>query len=123
MKFSASEVNDVLARPHEFGFCTFEEYSRKHYSKREQMIGRHDDEVAAIDRGDPMLGCLQRYYVENYRADSLEQCERIAHEMGMNLHRDFLVKPQLRHDPSTRLGFYNEVRFVPKTTIQRRKSW
>lgn len=118
-----SGIDDVLERPSDYGFCSVDEFTRKHYNKRERMVGRHDDEVTAIDRGDHVLGCLQKYFVGDYRVDSLEQAERLAREMGMNLHRDFVVKPQLRHDPGTRLGFYNEVRFVAKVTIQRRKGW
>lgn len=119
----AENIEDLVDSPSKYGFCSVEEFTRKHYNKREQMMGRYDDQVAAIYQGDPMLGCLQRYYLENYRVDSLEQAERLAREMGKNLHRDYVVKPQLKHEPGVRQGFYNEVRFVAKATLESRRRW
>jgi hypothetical protein len=116
-------IDDLIRNPEAFGFCTFDQFraNRQHWNERFQ--GRKDEEVTAIDRG-LALGCEQRYYIDcagsgTVRLDSLEQGERIASDMGMDLHRDFLVRPQLRQDMTTRRGFYNEVTFVPKERVAR----
>lgn len=106
---------DILENPADYGFCTFEEFVKN----RERWRGRADDEVTAIDRGDPALGCPQRYYLDagvsgTVRLECLEDGERISRELGLNFYTDFFVKPQLRKDVTLRRGFYNEVTFVPK---------
>lgn len=100
---------------------TFEEFRKT----KEKWMGRLDDEIAAIDRGDPLLGCRQRYYVEDaggrYRVESLEQAERIAVDMGLSLFHDFITDPQLRPDGAS--GFFNEVTFRSKRSIEKRAHW
>ncbi len=108
-------IEDLEQNPEAFGFCTFEQF----VSNREKWRGRKDDEIASIDAGDPFLGCEQRYYMDCMgsgviRLDSLESGERIAADQGLDFYRDYVVKPQLRKDITTRRGFYNEVTFVPK---------
>ena len=114
-------IEDLVECPSKFGMPTLEEITRKHYSKREAFYGREDEEIAAIDRGDPILGCRQKYYVEGYRVESLEQAERIARDMGLNLFHDFVVHPQLRPDGAA--SFYNEVTFRSKSSVQKRANW
>ena len=110
-------LEDLEQNPNKYGMPTLDEFSRN----REKYMGREDDEIAAIDAGDPALGCRQKYYVEHYRVDSLEQAQRIALDMGLNLFHDFIVDPQLRTDSGG--GFYNEVRFRSKRSIAERESW
>lgn len=110
-------IDDIAENPTKFGMPTLDEFTRN----KEKWMGRDDDEIAAIDRGDPVLGCRQRYYIENYRVESLEQAERIARDMGLNLFHDFVVHPQLRPDHGA--GFYNEVTFRPKRDLQKRENW
>ena len=117
----AESVDELSERPEDFGFCDFETFRKN----KEKWIGRDDDELAAIDKGDPLLGCKQVYYIEddsNYRVDSLEQAERLAREMGLNIFKDFAVKPQIK--PVGHNGkFYNEVTFKSKRSLERRKQW
>ena len=118
-------LQDFAQNAGKYGVPTFEEVDRPYYNKRDQMFGREDDEVTAIDKGDPMLGCTQSYYIQDvgsrYRLESLEQAERIAQDMGLSLHRDFVVDPQLRNNH--RGSFYNEVTFRSKRSGERRKRW
>jgi hypothetical protein len=113
----AESIEELAENPTKFGMPTFSEFSKN----KEKWMGRADDEIAAIDRGDPMLGCRQKYYVEQYRVESLEQAERIARDMGHDLFHDFVVHPQLRPDGGA--GFYNEVTFRVKASLQKRASW
>lgn len=110
-------IEELTENPSKFGMPTFEEFSKN----KEKWMGREDDEITAIDCGDPLLGCRQKYYLENYRVESLEQAERIARDMGLNLFHDFIVHPQLRPDGGA--GFYNEVTFRVKSLLEKRKSW
>lgn len=110
------DLEELMSNPGRWGVPTLDEFTRN----REKYMGRPDDEIAAIDRGDRMLGCRQRYYVEQYRVTSLEQAERIAMDMGLSLFHDFIVDPQLRPDSS---GFYNEVTFRVKQHVKKRAAW
>lgn len=114
---SPDSIDDLMENPSKFGMPTLAEFVRN----KEKFMGREDDEIAAIDRGDPLLGCRQRYYVEHYRVESLEQAQRIASDMGLNLYHDFIIDPQLRPDGAA--GFYNEVTFRSKATVTKRTRW
>jgi len=110
-------LEDIISNPTRFGMPTFEEFRKN----KEKYLGRADDMIAAIDRGDPLLGCRQKYYVEHYRVESLEHAERIARDMGLSLFHDFVIDPQLRPDDSG--GFYNEVTFRAKGLLEERAAW
>lgn len=104
--------NDILDNPEAYGLPTFEDF-QKNPAKWKR---RPEDEINAIDRGDPMLGCFQKYYIQTrtgrrYGPYSLELIESIAVDEGLNIHHDFIKDPQLRPDGSG--GFYNEVTFKP----------
>jgi hypothetical protein len=115
--FSNVSIQDIAENPERYGMPTLSEFVRN----KEKYMGRPDDELAAIDQGDPQLGCLQKYYVEGYRVDSLDQADRIARDMGYDLCKDFILDPQLR--PDDRGGFYNEVNFRAKSSVTKRSSW
>jgi hypothetical protein len=113
MKMFTSEttIEDLMTNPNDYGMPTFDEF-RKNKSK---YMANPEEKIAAIDRGDPMLGCFQKYYVEyglkKYGPLPLETLERIAIAEGLSLHHDFIEDPQLKEDG--RGGFYNEVTFRP----------
>lgn len=116
----AESIEELAEDPTKYGAPTAEEFSRN----KEKYLGRPDDEIAAIDRGDPILKCKQVYYIEadaRYRLDSLEQAERIARDMGASLFHDFAACPQLR--PNDSGGFYNEVTFRLKSQLEKRRRW
>jgi len=107
-----TSFDDILEDPRAYGIPTFEEF-RKNKSK---YMRRSEEEVEAIDRGDPMLGCFQRYYIEDNRGRrygpySLELIQAVAIDEGLNLEHDYIKDPQLR--PDGQGGFYNEVTFRP----------
>jgi len=116
---SADTIDQFLETPEQFGFCSFEDFRRN----KEKWMGRPDDEVAAIDRGDHILGCKQKYIIEGYPVRSLEEAERVAREMGLNLFSDCLFKPQVRHELGSRRHFYTEVNIISKQTFEKRKGW
>lgn len=104
------------------GVCTFEEFRKN----KEKYLGRYDDEIAAVDKGSQLLGCLNRYIIEDlngtpYKLDAIETAERIAMDMGLSLFHDFMVAPQLR--PDDRGGYYSEVTFRPKALLRKRARW
>jgi hypothetical protein len=121
MSATAQSLEELIENPAKFGIPTFDEYRRN----KERYRGRYDDEVASIDAGDKILGVVQRYVVWDggceYRVESLEQAERIAGDMGLNLHQDFIVDPQIRDDGPGR--FHNRVTFRSKRAVNRRSEW
>lgn len=114
-------IDELASNPGKYGVPTLEEVTRKHYSKRDVMFGRDDEMLEAIDRGDPLLGCRQKYYIDHYRVSSLEQAQRISRDMGYRFPDDFVVDPQLRADE--RGGFYNHVTFRSKESVAKREKW
>lgn len=105
-------LEDITENPTAYGLPPFEVFCKN----KEKWMGRKDAEIAAIDRGDPMLGCLQKYFFETasgrrYGPFPLELIETMAIEEGMILHHDFIKDPQLK--PDSRGGFYTEVTFRP----------
>lgn len=116
----AEDIQELQENPTKFGAPTFEEFSRN----RERYMGRYDDMLAAIDKGDTLLKCKQKYYVENYRVDSLEHAERVARDMGANIHNEdhFVIDPQVKPDSSVR-GFHLEVTFRLKRELVKRSRW
>lgn len=114
-------IEELTENPSKFGMPTFEEFRKN----KERWMGRPDDELAAIDAGDKILGCRQKYFIEGdggrYSCDSLEHVQRIADDMGLNLYHDFVIDPQLRPDGAA--GFYNEVTFRAKAFLEKRASW
>lgn len=114
-------LEDLMANPRAYGLPTPDEYRRNRTKFKEQFFGREDDEIAAIDRGDPLLGCRQKYFIatslHTYQCKSLEDAQRIALDMGLNLFKDFSVDPQLRSDGTG--GIVNHVTFQPKSFWKR----
>jgi hypothetical protein len=120
-------LEDLQNNPGKFGIPSLEEVMRPNYNKKDEFFGREDDEIAAIDRGDKLLGCIQRYYITDgngeFRVDSLEEAERISVDMGLSLFHDFIIDPQLTPDSETAKGFYNRVTFKSKRSVEKRSLW
>lgn len=109
---TAQSIEELLENPTAYGMPTFEEFRKN----KQKYLGRKDDEVASIDRGDTNLKCRQVYYVMGYKISSLEQGERIAKDMGYDFYTDFKAKPQVMPDSSVR-GYYIRVNFIPKIKV------
>lgn len=116
-------IEELALNPEKYGMPTFEQFVKN----KDRYVGRQDDEIAAIDRGDPVLGCTQKYLMETdvgpVTLDSIEQADRIAREMGLSLFTDFIACPQIRDDKTLRRGFYNEVTFRTKESLKKRDRW
>jgi hypothetical protein len=122
MHRAPDSIEEMTENPELFGMPTFEDFRRN----KEKYLGRKDDAVSAVDAGDRTLKCRQKYFMKDangirYSVCSLEEAERIALDMGGNLHQDFAIKPQLRPDDAG--GFYNEVTFVSKAFLTKRANW
>jgi hypothetical protein len=96
-----ADLSDVMDNPKKYGVPTFEEYARN----RDKWIGKHDDQFAWIDKGTTILKkriSTQKYSIFGYRADSLEECERIANAEGCNISQ-LEIKPELTQDSAGQL--------------------
>jgi hypothetical protein len=107
-----AQLEDILADPHKYGLPTFSEFCKN----KAKWMPDPMAEINSVDRGDPMLGCFQKYFVEDKRGKRfgplpLEMIEAISLDMGLSLEHDFIKDPQLR--PNGAGGFFNEVTFRP----------
>lgn len=117
MRAMPDDIEELIENPSAYGMPTFDEFVRN----KKKYMGGPEDMLEAVDRGDPILKARHKYFVENYRVDSLEQAERIARDMGFDLYENFVLDPQITHDESGRL--ITEVRFREKKALERRASW
>lgn len=122
LKRRPDSIEELAEDPAKYGMPTFEEFCRD----KSKWLGRPDDELAAIDRGDPVLGVRQVYYIQTRssgecRLESLEQFERIARDEGFDPFHDYYVDPQIRDDGFN--GLHNHVTFRPKTLVEKRRHW
>jgi hypothetical protein len=119
MQFAES-IEELEQNPNKFGAPTFEQFR----ANKERYMGRYDDVVASIDSGDKLLGCRQKYYVENYRVESLEHAERLCADMGASIHDSnaWALDPQVVPDSSV-TGYHLEVNFRLKKNLEKRANW
>jgi len=78
-------IDDIMQDPHKFGAPTFDEYCRD----RDKYQGRWDDTFSAIDQGS-RLGLQNhltrmKYEIDGIRCDSLEEVEKRAIDLGLDL--------------------------------------
>lgn len=116
MRAIPETIEDLVENPTKFGMPTFEEFIRN----KKKWMGSKEDWLESIDAGDPVLKLTQRYYVEHYRVESLEQAERIALDMGFNLYDDFVLDPQIVQDGGRHVS---EVKFRSKRALEKRANW
>lgn len=115
----AKDTGEIFDRPEDFGMPTFDEFSKN----REKYMGRDDDRLMEVERGSQsMRRNVSRhiYEIEGYRCRSLEEVERIAKEMGINL-RELDYRPQVQQASAGKVDLL--VRFVSKATREKRKNW
>lgn len=117
MKAMPDDIEDLMADPAAFGMPTFDEFVRN----KKRYMGSKEDILESIDRGDPVLQCKQRYFVEHYEVKSLEQAQKLAEEMGFNLYKDFVLNPQLDRDNSGKI--FSKVQFRSKRDLEKRMAW
>jgi len=78
-------MDDLLTNPHSFGLPTFKEYCQ--LRERQFQIQR-EELIAAIDRGSNNLTKIKkhRYFIGGYECKTLEQVERLAIEMNVDIY-------------------------------------
>ena len=111
--------NDLSDFGESVGMPSFDEYCKN----QEKWLGRDDDSLAEVERGSIQLDrCVKRhiYEIEGYRCKSLEEVERVAKSMGINL-RELDYRPEIQ--PNTSGKFDIKVKFVSKGDREKRKLW
>lgn len=115
----AKDTGEIFDNPEDFGMPSFDEFCKN----REKYMGREDDRLNEVERGSQtMRSNVARhvYELEGYRCKSLEEVERVAREMGINL-RELDYRPQVQQAGAGKFDLL--VRFVSKSTRQKRNNW
>jgi len=118
-KFHGISTDDIAQNPHKYGAPTFEEFKRN----REKYIGRWDDGFSQIERGpDRFRKDLRKihYEIEGVRCKTLEEVEKRAAEMGINLNTE---KYQPEMIPQGGGKYELLVKFVSTDERKRRREW
>ena len=111
--------DDVMEDPTKFGLPTFDEFAKN----PDLLFGKEDERLAEVERGSTNLNRVVKRYVyeiEGYRCKSLQEVERVARSMGINL-RELDYQPQM--EPNTSGKFDIKVKFVSKADRQKRQNW
>ena len=118
-KLGDANLEDVMEDPKSFGLPSFDEFVKN----PETLLGRDDERLQEVDRGSNNLNKVVRrqiYEIEGYRCKTLEEVERVAKNMGINL-REMDYQPQV--EPNTSGKFDIKVRFVSKAQRAKRQNW
>jgi len=118
-KLAEASFDDVMEDPHSFGMPSFDEFVKN----PETLLGREDERLQEVDRGSTNLNKVVRrhiYEIEGYRCKSLEEVERVAKSMGINL-KEMDYQPQVQ--PNTSGKFDIKVKFVSKAQRTKREKW
>jgi len=88
-------LEDIYADPNRFGLPTFDEFVKRPERYRESPTRLFD----SVERGSQIRGLrdlIQReeFYIDGYKARSLEDVERIANNQGYRLDQ-LEIKPQI----------------------------
>lgn len=113
--------SDLFINPNKYGVPTFEEFQKN----PERFRGRWDDKFAQVDAGSRMLDRVVKkhvYEVEGVRCRSLEECERVAAEMGIDLKsREYDYRAMLIPQGGGSADVL--VKFMRKSEIDARNEW
>lgn len=82
--WESAATNDLMANPEKYGAPTFEQFKarRDHYKKN------HNTSFGNIERGGEIANRFtkkQIYEINGYRCKTLEEVEKVALSMGLNL--------------------------------------
>ena len=114
---------DIQANPEKYGAPTFEQFK----ANRDKWLGRWDDKFAEVDRGSQMAGLgrmIKKYKFEvgGRQCKSLEECERIATEMGIDLRsKEYDYKAEIIPQGGGTCDVL--VKFMSKDERERRQNW
>ena len=116
-------MEDLQRDPEKYGAPTFEQFK----ANRDKWLGRWDDKFAEVDRGSQMGGLNRmikkyKFEVEGYRCDSLEECEKVASSLGIDL-KSNLYKYEAVLVPQGGGTCDVLVKFMSKDERERRENW
>ena len=115
------DFNDILASPNKYGAPSFQEFKRN----REKWMGRDDDKLASADEGSRVLKNGNRvkkhiYEIEGHRCKNLEQVEKTASNLGLNI-KDLDYRPEVLPLGGGKCDVL--VKFVSREERKRRADW
>lgn len=117
-RFKEIDINEIYENPKNFGMPTFEEFKKS----PERWLGRDDAALSQVSEGGLEVKNQyrrQRYEIEGYTCDSLEQVEKIANSQGIPL-KELDYRPQMI--PQGGGNWDILVKFVSKNERKRRES-
>lgn len=82
--WESASVNDIMTNPSKYGAPTFDTFK----SNRDNYIQNHNKTFGTIDKGGAVSNRYtkkQIYEIEGYRCKTLEEVERVALDLGINL--------------------------------------
>lgn len=105
------------------GVPTFQEFEKNPDKYREKFYGREDDTLAWDDKGSTMLKDKVKkhiYEVEGYKCKTLEDVQRVAHNMGYKMNELKVIREIVPH-----AGGWCDIRvkYLSHETFNRRKQW
>lgn len=118
-QFADATFDDVMEDPTKFGLPTFDEFAKN----PDLLFGKEDERLTEVERGSTNLNRVVKRYIyeiEGYRCKTLQEVERVARSMGINL-RELDYQPQM--EPNTSGKFDIKVKFVSKADRQKRQNW
>lgn len=118
-KLSEATFHEIVENPKAYGMPTFDEFVKN----PDLLNGREDERLQEVERGSVNLNRVVKRYIyeiEGYRCRSLEEVERIARSMGLNL-REMDYQPQM--ETNTGGKFDIKVKFVSKSERKKRENW
>lgn len=110
---------EVMEDPKKFGLPSFDEFVKN----PDTLFGREDERLQEVDRGSTNLNRVVKRYIyeiEGYRCKSLEEVERVARSMGLDL-REMDYQPQM--ETNTGGKFDIKVKFVSRSERLKRQNW
>jgi len=115
------EESELASNPNKFGVPTFEQFCQN----PERFTGRWDDKFSQVDVGSHYLGKVAKKYifeVEGVRCKSLEDCERVAIEKGIDLKsKEYDYRAMLIPQGGGTADIL--VKFMRKSEIDSRNEW
>ncbi|NDD54407.1 hypothetical protein EBZ39_11125 [bacterium] len=118
-QLSDATFDDIMQDPTKFGMPTFDEFAKN----PETLLGREDERLTEVERGSVILGKTVKRYIyeiEGYRCKTLQEVERVALSMGINL-KELDYQPQMETNTSGKFDI--KVKFVSKAERAKRQNW
>lgn len=109
-------IEEFIENITDYGLPTYAEFCKN----KTKWMGGTEETMNAIEIGDRSgnrdLRCKQELFIEQYKMDGPEQCQRIAKDMGYDIDKDFHMDVQIL--PSHDWKFVSRITFRPKKNIK-----